>query len=258
MNKPRITIVAALITVFIWAMFAPPQILLDFKTNMADIAGLPLKTTTGFFNYANKISRLSYVNSGKLELKQKIHGFERKLAELREVSLENERLRGLLGFREATGKSSIPALVIGRDPNNWNSVIIIDKGLDDGIVKDMIVASSRGLVGRIKEPAKKVSKVMLINDTASKIGAFLQESREHGLLVGAPDGKCRVIYLSLDADINKGDKVLTSGMGGAYPKGIVIGEVAKIAKEKGRLYKYAIVKPSSELTKLEEVLCIIK
>lgn len=245
-----------LIAVFIWTMFTPPQILLDFKMSLVNVARLPLKIVTNSFNYINKLSRLSYVDSEKLELKQKIYELERKLAELQEVPLENNRLRGLLGFRDITGRSSIPALVIGRDPNNWNSVIIVDKGRDDGIVKDMIVTSSRGLVGRIREPARKVSKVMLINDTASKVGAFLQRSREQGLLVGTPGGKCMLIYISLDADIARGDKVLTSGMGSIYPKGIIIGEVVGIAKEKGRLYKYAIVKPSSELTKLEEVLCI--
>lgn len=237
-------------------MFAPPQNLQHFRMSLTNIARLPLKIISNSFNYINRISRLSYIDSEKLELKKKVRELEKKSMELEEVLLENERLRELLGFKQNVGKSSIPALVIGRDPNNWSSVVFIDKGENDGAVKDIVVISGQGLVGRVRESGKTMAKVMLINDIDSKIGAIVQKSREQGLLVGTPKGNCKLIYLSFDSNVNKGDKILTSGMGGIYPKGILIGQVVKVAKEKGRLYKYAIVEPSSELSKLEEVLCV--
>ena len=211
---------------------------------------------TDSLNYITRISRLPYLDSEKATLRHRVRELEKELVEAEEIRLENERLRHLLGFKQKFRQSSIPALVIGRDPNNWSSVIFIDKGEDDGIVKDMVVISGQGLVGRVREQGKTMAKVMLINDIDSKIGAVIQKNREQGLLVGTPEGKCKLIYLSLDSDIGEGDKVLTSGMGGIYPKGIWIGKVEEVAKQKGRLYKYAIVKPSSELSKLEEVLCI--
>ena len=120
----------------------------------------------------------------------------------------------------------------------------------------MVVVSGRSLVGRVRESGKTMSKVMLINDIDAKVGAIVQEGRDQGLLIGTPEGRCKLIYISLDSSVKEGDKILTSGMGGVYPKGILIGRVTKVAKEQGRLYKYAIVEPSSELAKLEEVLCI--
>jgi len=126
----------------------------------------------------------------------------------------------------------------------------------DGIFKDMAVVSSQGLVGRVREVGKTFGKVMLINDVNSKVACLLQRTREQGLLVGTPEGRCKLIYLSLEDDIAKGDTVITSGTGSIYPKGMLIGEVVYVAKERGRLYKYAIVKPYAELSKIEEVLCI--
>ena len=112
------------------------------------------------------------------------------------------------------------------------------------------------LVGRVREAGKVMSKVMLINDIESKVGAIIQKNRDQGLLVGTPEGRCKLIYLAMDSDVEKGDKVMTSGMGGIFPKGLLIGQVTDVDKEQGRLYRYAIVEPSSELSKLEEVLCI--
>jgi len=224
--------------------------------SLANVARLPLKIASNSFNYISKISALPYRDREKLELKSRILELEKKLAESEEALLENERLRNLLGFKQKAEKYSIPALIIGRGPNNWSSVILIDKGKDDGIVNDMVVISGQGLVGRVRECGKAMSKVMLINDIDSKVGATAQRSRDQGLLIGTPEGRCKLIYLSLDSDVKKDDRILTSGMGGIYPKGILIGRVMRVAKERGRLYKYAIVNASSELSKLEEVLCI--
>jgi rod shape-determining protein MreC len=74
--------------------------------------------------------------------------------------------------------------------------------------------------------------------------------------VGRPDGKCKMIYIALDSDVKEGDKVITAGFGAIFPKDVVVGDVVSVGKEPGRLYKYAIVRPAQDLSKLEEVLCI--
>lgn len=256
MIKPRIIIVIVLIAIFIWTMFAPPPILVRLKMNLANIARLPLKMASTSVNSIGKLSKFFYFNNEKSELKRKVFLLERKLIELREISLENERLKDLLSLKSETRRQSVAATVIGRDPNNWASVIFIDKGKNNGIVKDMVVVSSHGVVGRVRELGKSLSKVLLINDVDSKAAGLIQRSREQGLLVGTPEGKCKIIYLSMEADVDKGDTVITSGSASIYPKGMLIGEVVSVAKEKGALYKYAIVKPYAELSKLEEVICI--
>lgn len=256
MIKPRIVIVIVLIAIFIWTMFAPPPILTHLKMNLANIVRPSLRIISLSLNSLNDISKLFYTDSEKIELRRKVFAFERKLIESRETSLENIRLRSLLNLKANINKTSVAALVIGRDPNSWASVIFIDKGRRDGIVRDMAVVSSRGLVGRVREVGKNFSKVMLINDVDCKVAVLLQRTREQGLLIGTPERRCKLIYLSLEADIAKGDTVLTSGAGSIYPKGMLIGEIVYVAKERGRLYKYAIVKPYAELSKQEEVLCI--
>ncbi len=244
------------IAIFIWTMFAPTPFLAHLKMNLTNIARLPLRIISVSLNSIGDISKLFYIDSEKAALKRKVFFLERELAKLREVSMENSRLRGLLNLGSAVPKSSIVALVIGRDPNSWSSVVFIDKGKKNGITKDMAVLSSHGLAGRVRETGNTISKVMLINDVDSRVAGLLQRTREQGLLVGTPEGRCKLIYLSLDADVVKGDAVITSGTGSIYPKGMLIGEVIHVAKEKGRLYKYAIVKPYAEFSKLEEVLCI--
>jgi rod shape-determining protein MreC len=122
----------------------------------------------------------------------------------------------------------------------------------------MAVMSTRGIVGRIVETGKYSSKVLLITDPSLKVGVLIRRNRQGGILVGRPGNRCKIIYIALDSDARIGDKVITAGFGSVFPKGILIGEIEKVGKEEGRLYKYAIVRPSQDLSKLEEVLCIIR
>jgi len=100
--------------------------------------------------------------------------------------------------------------------------------------------------------------VLLITDPNLKVGIMIRRNRQGGVMVGRPGSRCKVIYISLDSDAKAGDKIITAGFGSVFPKGILIGDIEKVGREEGRLYKYAIVRPSQDLSKLEEVLCIIK
>jgi len=193
--KPRLIIVIAIIAIFIWIIFVSPHALQHFKMGLANIFGLPLKIIHNSFNYIFRISRLPYVDAEKLALKRRISELEEDLTKLDEALLENKRLRNLSGFKQKAKKYSIPALVIGRDPGNWSSVIFIDKGKNDGMVKDMVAISGQGLAGKVMEIGETTSKIMLINDISSKVGAIVQKNRDQGLLVGTPDGKCK-LYIS--------------------------------------------------------------
>lgn len=180
----------------------------------------------------------------------------RKVEEAKLFATENNRLRDLLGFRQVIPYTTIPAQVIGRDPTNWSNSIIIDKGLNSGVRPDRAVISAKGLVGRVLELGNHSAKVLLITDPNSKVGVLIQRNGQGGILVGRPDGKCRMIYIALDSDVRPGDKVLTAGFGTIYPKGILVGEVISVEREPGRLYKCAVTRPSQDMSKLEEVLCI--
>lgn len=189
-------------------------------------------------------------------LRERIDLLNRRIEESRLLNIENQRLKDILGFKNAIPYTTIPAEVIGRDPTNWSNSLIIDKGAVLGIRQGKAVISMKGLIGRVLEVGRHSSRILLITDPNSKVGAVIQRNRQGGILVGRPDGRCKIIYIALDSDVVKGDKVITAGFGGVFPKGILIGDVVDVGKEPGRLYKYAIVCPAQDMTKLEEVLCI--
>jgi rod shape-determining protein MreC len=187
---------------------------------------------------------------------ERINLLNRKIEELKLLSSENDRLKSLLGFKRSLPYATIPAQVIGRDPSNWSNSLIIAKGIDDGLRDNRAVLSTKGLVGRIVEIGRYSAKVLLITDPNSKVGVAIAKNRQGGILTGSPGGMCKIVYISLDSDVAPGDKVITAGYGSIFPKDIMVGEVTKTGKEPGRLYKYAVVKPAEDLSRLEEVLCI--
>ncbi|MDP3804265.1 MAG: rod shape-determining protein MreC, partial [Candidatus Omnitrophota bacterium] len=189
-------------------------------------------------------------------LRERINLLNRRIEESKILSAENDRLKTFLAFRKSVPYSTIPAQVIGRDPTNWSNSIIIDKGSLNGLRENRAVLFTKGLVGRLIEAGKTSAKVLLITDPNSKVGVLIQRNRQGGILVGRPDGRCKIIYIALDSDVAPGDKVITAGFGSIFPKDIMVGVVIKVGKEPGRLYKYAIVETSEDLSRLEEVLCI--
>jgi len=201
-------------------------------------------------------------------LKQENEALKNQVAELLqykqnliEYQKENQELRNLLGFRQRSFQYDLEAAeVIARDPSNWFNVITIDKGEKHGIKKDMAVITDKGLVGCIISTTADTSKVMLITDERSSVSAMIQRTRDNGVVKGtiapAPSGFLKMVFLPHDANLVKGDIVISSGLGGLIPKGIVIGEVEETSKESYELMQYAIVKPSVDFLKLERVFVI--
>ena len=190
-------------------------------------------------------------------LKKEIALLRRQRFEAEELYLENIRLRKLLDFKEKSVYPLTAASVIGYEPSNLSSVIIIDKGRRHGIAQGYAVITNDGLVGRIVELGDTTSKVLLINDINSGVAALVQRSRQKGLVSGTLGGELILRYLPPDADVKISDLVITCGLSDLYPKGILIGEVAEIREEDGQPEMFAVVRPSAKLTKLEEVLVVL-
>jgi rod shape-determining protein MreC len=157
-------------------------------------------------------------------LKEKIKELESQVQDLKEIDRENQRLRGLLDFKKRREFSTISAQVIARDLSIWSDTAIIDKGSSGGIAVNMAVVTEDGLAGRITEAGTGISRVLLITDPDSRVGAVLQDSRELGIVEGTLRSVLKMRYLNIDADVREGDTVLTSGFGGNFPKGILIGK----------------------------------
>lgn len=173
-----------------------------------------------------------------------------------EVLSENNRLKTLLDFKKKLSYVTVACRVIGRDPSNWANTIIVDKGIRDGIKIDSPVLYVDGLVGRVIELGESISKVILITDFNSRVVALVERTRQVGVVYGMNKNICKLKYIPLDSDIKVGDKIVSSGLGGVYPKGLLVGEVISVGKESDRLSLYAIVRPSQYLDKLEEVFVI--
>lgn len=230
----------------------------SIRINITDTSSPVLKAIHSFLGFLDNITPFAALREENRILHDRLDILTRMAEETEAIRDENARLKDLLAFRKNISYTSIPAQVIGQDPSNWSNSIIIDKGSANGINKNMAVMSTRGIVGRIVETGNSSSKALLITDPNMKVGVLIRRNRQGGVMVGRPGGRCKVIYIALDSDTRPGDKVITAGFGSIFPKGILIGEIEKVGREEGRLYKYAIVRPSQDLSRLEEVLCIIK
>lgn len=228
------------------------------RINITDTSSPLLKSIHSFLGLLENIAPFAALKEENSILRDRVDLLTRMSEETQAVKDENARLRNLLDFRKAIPYTSIPARVIGRDPSNWSNSIIIDKGSSSGVKANMAVMSTRGLVGRIIEAGKISSKALLITDPNLKVGVIIRRNGQGGVMAGLPGGRCKIIYIAPDSDVKPGDKVMTAGFGSVFPKGILIGEIEKVDNDRARLYKYAILKPSQDLSRLEEVLCIIR
>jgi rod shape-determining protein MreC len=197
----------------------------------------------------------NYIQNQRLN--KEIDKLKRVFNEASEVYFENKRLKELLLFKQKTPLRFTAARVIGRDPTNWSTTIIIDKGRSSGIKKGYVCITYLGLAGKVIEISDNMSKIMLINDPNLGVSAIVQRSRQEGLVCGSLSGSLIMRYLSKESDIKVNDVIVTSGLTEIYPKGLLIGMVVGIGEDLSGLSRYAIIRPAVNLATLEDVLVVI-
>lgn len=179
---------------------------------------------------------------------------------LKEYEYQNLRLRELLNYKDSISRSyqTVSASVIARNPSNWFNTVTINKGESDGIKKNMAVITSFGLVGHVINVSSNSAEVLLIVDNSSAVGGLVQITRTPGVIEGIGDntGNLRMNYLAKEAPIRENQVVISSGLGGIFPKGIPIGKITKIETDTNGLERYAIVRPFIDFNRIEEVLVI--
>jgi rod shape-determining protein MreC len=184
------------------------------------------------------------------ELQNRIVGYQEDATQLRILS-------SLLDYaRTAPEHEYVAANVIGRDTSPFRSFIFLDIGSDAGVRRDMPVVTNQGLVGLVVELNCCASKVRLITDPDSAINARLQLSRDEGVVVGRQGGGLELQYLSQQAELNPGDVVLTSGLSGRVPAGLVLGTISAVQRLDYEVLQKAIVTPGVDFNRLEIVLVI--
>ena len=190
-------------------------------------------------------------------LKQEMDSLKRENSQFKELLAAHERLRSLLQFKEVIQRPVVAAQVIGIDPTGWFKSVIIDKGKNAGLSWDMPVVNASGVVGRIVSVSNNYAKVLLIIDQNSAVDCLTQRSRDRGMVKGTSGQICKMDYMAKSSNAAVGDLVVTSGLGGLFPKGLPVGEISEVKEGEAKLFKEIDVMPSVDFSKLEEVLVIL-
>jgi rod shape-determining protein MreC len=190
-------------------------------------------------------------------IKEALNQAIEKNNQLVELKLSNTRLRELLDFQKTITNRVIAAEVIGKDPSPWFKTIIIDKGQGDGVKKGMAVVIPDGVVGQVINASSHYSKVLLITAHNSSADALVQRTRARGIVQGGATGRCAFKYVLRKHDVQVGDRVITSGLDDVFPKGLSIGQVARVSKPDAGIFQAVTVIPYVDFEKLEEVLVVL-
>ena len=193
-----------------------------------------------------------------IRLQEELNNLLKEQQKYREALLENKRLRELLSLKEKENRYVTAARVIARGTDQWSNTFILDKGLLDGVTKDMIAITHRGLAGKISSVSDSYSKLLLLTDINFSSAARLQESRIEGVLSGTGFRKCLLKYIPHEEKVEKGNTVITSGLDSLFPQGIPIGYVSKVNKKSTGLFQDIEVLPFEDTAKIEELVIIKK
>ncbi len=192
------------------------------------------------------------------ELREKYEMLYVENQKLVETDRENVRLRKLLEFVQKKPNTMFAASVVGEDLKNWFRCVIIDKGSRHNVREKMPVVTPKGIVGQVVEVGPWHAKVMVLNDANSSIDVSVEGKNTRGLIQGGGQNTVKLKYVTKNDDIEIGDKLVTSGKDGIYPKGIPVGIVITVDKRKAGIFTNIDVMPYNNFRQLDEVLLVRK
>ena len=230
-------------SIVVW-FFSPIQNLLTSTTSYVSDA----------FDYYFFLVETSKEND---RLLLKVNLLSKKNNELIERNKLLERSDNLIEFLDKDERPFVIAKVIGYDATQWSKVIFINRGTNHKVQKNSSVMNNAGVIGHVIHSSPNSSKVLLITDSRSAVDSLFQETRESGITVGTGENICEMKFVPISAKINLGDKVISSGLGGVFPKGLVVGRVVDIVKQSQELFQDIMVEPSADLSNIEEVIVLL-
>jgi len=215
-------------------------------------------TLTLFFPFQFAISQIQqakYFFSENKKLKEEITALNLKCNTLEQAEEENKRLRKLIGFREQFNYSLIPARAIAREPSHLYRSIIINSGQKQGVELYMPVINKSGIIGKVIQVMPNISMVELLTDPSGRVSVMTKKNNEVGI-VETVDGRKLFIKYKKHAEIHIYDTLVTSGLGGIYPRGLSVGIVTTIEEKNDPLFKYVIIDPTVDFEHIEELFVI--
>ena len=225
----------------------------------------PVQVATGAIDDGLRSFFSSFVSNRILQeenaqLRESLETAEYWIQQMRELQAENMRLGLLLDYKTSQDRmfDLLVAKVIGKDGDNWNQTILLDKGSSSGLRIDMAVLAPAGMVGRIVSVTAHTAEVLLLIDRESSVGARIMETRfSPGMVSGTgQDDILEMLRVDKDVEILPGQTAITSGYGSVFPKGLMIGTVEEVKPDLNGLTQRATIKPSVDFQRLEEVMVI--
>ena len=227
-----------------------------FMTVTTPVRYLGATVTAPFQGLGNIFANLTSDQGTLSDLKAENERLQARNAELEESEQTASRLQELLGIKDTYNLQSTAARIISGSVDSWSSTVTIDKGTADGLSVGMPVTASNGVIGQIVECGATSATVRLLTDESSSISAMVQTSRAQGMLVGSAAGQVELTLIRTSQTVNVGDVIVTSGLGGVFPKGLPLGKVTSVDSNPGSLYLDIVVEPFAHTENFEEVLVV--
>jgi rod shape-determining protein MreC len=191
-------------------------------------------------------------------LRDRIASLEEENLQYREALVASEHLERIAAMRDDFETPMLPSEVVGLDVSPWFRSVLVDRGSSHGVLAGHPVITEQGVVGLVTRTSPHAAKTMLLLDRQSTIDAVVQRSRARGIVRGLGAGTLEFEFVVREADVAIGDIVITSGLGGVYPKGLRLGEIVGLEDPGGSLVQVASVEPAVDFGRLEQVFVMLR
>lgn len=266
-NKPLMISLAAIVLLLILALVSAGSRTLTFVESAAGgilqpIQSFASRASGAIISFVRNTFNTTDADLENQQLKVYITQLQESVAELDALRKENQRLKDLLNYTEATPELEyVSGVVIGRSQGVWFDTFTLNIGRTSGVEKDMPVVNGNGLVGRVSAVGATYCKVVTIIDSSMSVSVMVERTRDMGMARGLLEAgneldTLELYYLPTDTDLMPGDKIVTSGVGGIYPKGLIVGEVREVSRT-GAIERNATVTPSVDFRHIEEVMVVV-
>ncbi len=227
-----------------------------FQTVASPVRYLGSTVSAPFQGLGNIITNLTTDQQTLSDLQEENQRLQARNVELEEAEQTASRLQSLLDLQDSYNLQSTAARIISSSSDSWTSTVTIDKGSSSGLTVGMPIMASNGVIGQIIQCNPTTSVVRLVKDESSSISAMVQSSRAQGMLTGSATGQVTLDLIRTGQTVEVGDVVVTSGLGGVFPKGLPLGRVTSVENNPGSLYLDIVVEPFAQTENNEEVLVI--
>lgn len=215
------------------------------------------QATTGWFKEIQQsYATITGYRSENERLRERVQALEVERNRLLEAEATNQRLQQLLELRSHLPSGSVTASVIANSASGWFQSCVLDKGSADGVRKGMAVVTLLGVVGQVISVTARGAKVLLLADPNSGVDVFVQRTRTRGIVSGSLENGPILKYVKRSEDVQEGDRLITSGLDGIFPKGLMVGTVTRVRKQTLGLFQHIEVAPAVDSSRAEEVLVV--